>query len=95
MHYVLARLTVKPEAAEQASGILTEMVAHSRQEAGCLSYELYQRIDAPHVFQTVENWKSEADARAHLDTPHVATAVKTAGALFAMPPEVVAWNKLV
>lgn len=39
MHYILARITVKPEAADTARGIMSGLVSHSRKEAGCVSYE--------------------------------------------------------
>lgn len=95
MHYILARITVKPEAASAAHGILKELVGHSRKEAGCVSYELYQQSATPHVFQTVEAWIDEAAANAHMQTPHVAAAISAASPLFAAPPEILAYNKLV
>ncbi|WP_309678450.1 putative quinol monooxygenase [Polaromonas sp.] len=94
MHYVLARITVKPEAADAARQLLTTLVAESRQEAGCVSYELYQQAAAPHVFQTVEQWQDEAAANAHMATPHLGAAVAAAGPLFAAPPEILAYSKL-
>lgn len=94
MHYVLARITVKPEAASATRGVLTELVTQSRLEAGCVSYELYQHADSPHVFQTVEQWRDKASADAHMATPHVGAAIAAASALFAAPPEIVACTKL-
>jgi quinol monooxygenase YgiN len=94
MHHVLARITAKPEAAEATRGILSELAVKSRTESGCVAYELYQQEAAPHVFQTVECWKSRADADAHMTTPHLAAAVAAAGPLLAAPPEILAWTKL-
>lgn len=94
MHHVMARITVKPEAADTAKRILLELVKKSREEAGCVAYELYQQADAPHVFQTVEQWREKASADAHMTTPHVGAAIAAAGALFAMPPEILAYGKL-
>ncbi|MFI5444983.1 putative quinol monooxygenase [Polaromonas sp. UC242_47] len=94
MHYVLARITVQPAAADSARQLLLTLVAQSRQEAGCVSYALYQQAAAPHVFQTVEQWQDEAAAQAHMGTPHVATAIAAAGPLFASPPEILAYTKL-
>ncbi|MDB5730194.1 MAG: antibiotic biosynthesis monooxygenase [Variovorax sp.] len=94
MHHVLARITVKPEAAEQARDILVELVAKSRQEAGCVAYALYQQAEAPHIFQTVEQWRGQADAEAHMRTPHVGAAIAAADPLFAAPPEILAWHRL-
>lgn len=94
MHHILARITVKPDAADTVRGLMSELMAKSRHDAGCESYEVYQRVDAPHVFQTVETWRSAADADAHMTTPHVGAAIAAAGPLFAAPPEIVAWTKL-
>ena len=94
MHHVLARIIVKPEAAEMVRSIMSELMARSRNDAGCVSYEVYQRVDAPHVFQTVETWNSVADSDAHMTTPHVAAAIAAGGPLFTAPPEIVAWTKL-
>ena len=94
MHHILARITVKPEAADTVRGVLGELMAKSREEVGCISYEVYQQVDAPHVFQTVEAWLSAADADAHMKTPHLGAAIAAAGPLFAAPPEIVAWTRL-
>lgn len=94
MHHVLARITVKPASAGAARKILQELVARSRKERGCASYALYQRSDAPHIFQTVEAWKQKSDAEAHMQTPHLASAVAEAAPMFTQPPEIVSWTKL-
>lgn len=94
MHYVLARITVKADAAATARAILMELVAQSRQEPGCVTYELYQQAATPHVFQTVEQWEDKAAADAHMTTPHVGAAIAAAGPLFAAPPEILAYTKL-
>lgn len=94
MHYVLARITVQPEAADAARQLLITLAGQSRQEAGCVSYELYQQAATPHVFQTVEQWQDEAAAKAHMTTAHVGAAIAAAGPLFAAPPEILAYTKL-
>lgn len=94
MIHVMARITVKPEFAAQARGILGTLVVATRKEAGCLAYELFQRPDAPHVFQTVEQWTDQATADAHMATPHVGAAIAAAGPMFAAPPEILAFGKL-
>ena len=94
MQHVLARITVRPEYAAQARALLEELVSHSRREAGCVSYELYRRADAGHVFQTVEAWKDAAAVDAHMKSTHVAAAIATATPMFAAPPEIVSFEKL-
>jgi quinol monooxygenase YgiN len=94
MHYVMARITVKPEAVQAALELFEALTEPTRQEAGCVAYEVFQQQAAPHVFQTLETWRGEADAQSHMQTPHVAAAFATAGPLLAAPPEIVAWTKL-
>ena len=94
MHHVLARITVKPEAANSARGILEELAKHTRAEDGCVSYDLYQQTETPHVFVTVEVWKDAAAADHHMTTPHIGAAIGAAAELFAAPPEILAYERL-
>lgn len=94
MVHVLARIVVKPENAAAARTVLEKLVDESRKEPGCVSYLLYQQTKAPHVFQTVEEWKSQADVDAHLKSPHLGAAVAAAGAFFAAAPEILDYAKL-
>ena len=94
MIHVMARITVRPEFAAQAGEIMRTLVAATRKEPGCLAYELFQRPDAPHVLQTVEQWADQASADAHMATPHVGAAIAAAGPMFAAPPEILAFQKL-
>lgn len=94
MHHVLARITFKPDAIEAGRKILTDLVEHSRKDKGCVAYALYQQADAAHVFQTVEDWETQADADAHMTTPHVGAAIAAGMPLFAVPPEILAFAKV-
>jgi quinol monooxygenase YgiN len=94
MIHVMARITVKPESAAAASEILATLVAATRKEAGCIAYSLFQRADAPHVFQTVEQWRDQASVDAHMQTPHVGAVVAAAGPMFAAPLEILSFKQL-
>ena len=94
MIYIMARITVKPESAAAARDILTTLVTESRKESGCRAYELFNRPDAPHVFQTVEQWADKAAADGHMTTAHVGAAIAAAGPMFAAPPEILTFSKL-
>ncbi len=94
MIHVMARIVVKPESAEPAREILRELVAASRREPGCVSYELFQRPDARHVFQTFEAWRDQAAVDGHMKAPHVGAAIAAAGPLFSAAPEIVSFEKL-
>ena len=94
MIHVMARITVKPEASDVAGKVLRELVAASRGEAGCLSYELFRQTDAAHVFQTVEQWTDQAAVDGHMKSAHVGAAIAAATPLFAVAPEILAFTKL-
>jgi len=92
--HILARIVIKPENAAAARTVLEKLVDESRKEPGCVSYSLYQQTKAPHVFQTVEEWKSQADVDAHMKSPHLGAAVAAAGSFFAAAPEIQEYSKL-
>ena len=94
MIHILARINVKPESAAAARDILTTLVNASRKEPGCIDYQLLQRTDAPHVFQTVEAWADQASVDAHMAAANVGAAIAAAGPLFTAPPEILAFAKL-
>lgn len=94
MVHIMARINVKPESAAAARDILTALVAASRKEAGCLHYELFQRPDATHVFQTVERWTDQMAVDAHMASPHIGAAIAAATPMFTAPPEILTFTKL-
>lgn len=76
---VVAVLVAKAGQEDVLRAALTDLVAPTRGEEGCLSYELYESGSAPGTFVTVESWRSQDDLDAHLQTPHVQTALGAAG----------------
>lgn len=95
MIHILARITAKPGSAEVVSAALLALAKHTRQEAGCKLYTLFQREDEPTVFMTVEQWQDQASADAHLRTPHIAAALSQAGPHLAAAPEIHQFTALV
>jgi quinol monooxygenase YgiN len=94
MIHILARINVRPESAAEAKLIMTTLVNESRKEAACMAYALFQRPDAPHVFQTVEQWTDQAAVDAHMKTAHVGAAIAAAGPMFTAAPEILAFSQL-
>lgn len=94
MVHIMARITARPESAAAMSKLLAELVAASRKEDGCLHYELFQRADAAHVFQTVERWRDQAAVDAHMQSAHVAAAIAQGTPHFGAAPEIQAFNQV-
>jgi quinol monooxygenase YgiN len=59
-------LTVKePNDVDEIRGLLAEQGKLSRQEPGCLRFEVYHSTAAPRVFILNERWESPAALDAH------------------------------
>ena len=84
---VILRLSARPDKVEELKGILTGLVAPTRKEAGCLSYEIFQNCADPCDFTFVEEWASDAALDAHWKAPHVQDALARGVPLLAAQPD--------
>src|SRR6266852_742814 len=50
---------------------LTDLVDPTRQEAGCISYDVHQSLQDSDSWFVYENWRSSADLDAHMQTAHI------------------------
>jgi quinol monooxygenase YgiN len=84
---VILRLAAKPDKVEELKAVLTSLVAPTRKEAGCLSYEIFQNRADPCDFTFVEEWASDAALDAHWATAHVQDALARGVPLLAAEPD--------
>jgi len=68
---VVAVFRARPGHEVTLGAALRAMLLPTREEAGCLNYDLHQVSDDPGLFFFHETWGSVDHHRAHLDTPHV------------------------
>lgn len=85
---VVAVLTAKPGSEDVVSGALAKLAAATREEEGCVSYELLVSRADPSTFITIEQWQSQGHLDAHMQAPHVAEAFATAGDHLAAAPAI-------
>lgn len=85
---VVALFTALPDKIDEAKQVMTGLVAPTRQEAGCITYDLLQSTTNPAHFSFVEEWQSEADLEAHLKTPHVTAALEKIPELTTGAPDI-------
>lgn len=71
-----ARLPIKPESRPAFLAVEAALAIPTRQEAGCLSYALYEDPNAPNTFLTVEEWATEAAWEAHCKHPDASVYLK-------------------
>ncbi len=72
---VVAHLQARPEKSAEVKRLLEGLVAPTRQETGCIAYELLETLDDPAKFTFVEEWASEDAFQAHLATEHIQVAI--------------------
>jgi quinol monooxygenase YgiN len=64
------------------------VAAFSRQEPGCISYQICQDTEDEDAFVFVEQWESEDALQAHFGTAHIAQFMAAIRGAIAGPPEV-------
>lgn len=70
MIQVIAKKFIKPECVEDFIETARELVELTRQEAGCIQYDLSQDVTNPTVLSFIEQWESSEMLNAHMETEH-------------------------
>jgi quinol monooxygenase YgiN len=76
---VMARVYVKPGSEEQVKKELLNLVPITRQEPGCIQYDMHVNIDLntleinPRMYLFYENWRSRQDWDLHMKMPYLKT----------------------
>ena len=77
---VAGTVSVEPANRGAAQAAIRAMVAATRREPGCVSYDFSADFDDPARFHVREVWADEAALDAHFATPHVADFMRAARA---------------
>lgn len=83
---MLVRLEVKEGAAAKFEAGFAPAIKATRQEKGCLVYDLTRDADNPNVYILIERWKTLADLDSHLRAEYIASLVPKLGDWLAAPP---------
>lgn len=68
---ITVNLKAKPESGERLEKVLTELIAPSRGEPGCLTYDMLQSADDPQRFLLCMTWQDEEDFQRHTQSSWV------------------------
>lgn len=90
---LVARFVALPEKVEEVKAVLLELIEPTRQEAGCIKYELLQNQSEPTDFTFVEEWASKDAFDVHLASTHLKEVVAKLEGI-ASEPEVRFYNLL-
>jgi quinol monooxygenase YgiN len=85
---VIARVVANSDSVDQVRSILIALVEPTRQESGCLSYELLENRTNQTDFAFVEKWESDAAIDAHLTTKHIGDALTKLAGLISSAPDI-------
>jgi quinol monooxygenase YgiN len=91
---VIARLVAFPDKVAELKSLLLSIMEPTRQEAGCIKYELLQNHADPTDFTFVEEWESAALLEQHLASTHIQAAVKKLDGLAVAPPNICRYKLL-
>lgn len=85
---VVARLIALPEKVEELKSILLSIIEPTRQEPGCIKYELLQNNIDPTDFTFIEEWESDGTLDAHLASANIQKALPKLEGVAAAPPDI-------
>ena len=91
---VVATFQAKPGQEAELKTALINLVAPTRQEAGCLNYDLHVSPEDPAKFMFHENWTSRAHLDVHLQSPHLKALLPRVDELCVGFPDIVIWEKI-
>jgi quinol monooxygenase YgiN len=91
---VIAILKAKPGKETALRNELLALIPITRQEPGCINYDLHVSTEKPGEFMFHENWTSKAHLDDHLARPHLTALAAKGGELFAEPPQITLWEHI-
>ncbi|MEM8716003.1 MAG: putative quinol monooxygenase [Cyanobacteria bacterium P01_G01_bin.4] len=69
---ITGHILANPDHIELVKTELETLVPVTRQEAGCIQYDLHQDNENPAYFMFYENWESRELWQTHMNAPHLA-----------------------
>jgi quinol monooxygenase YgiN len=85
---VVAHILARTDTITTIKALLESLVVPTRQEEGCIRYELLQNTADPADFTFDEEWTSDAALEQHLASPHLQAALPTLNELVAAPVDI-------
>jgi quinol monooxygenase YgiN len=66
--HAIALLNARTDKTEELNSLLTSLLEPTRQESGCIRFELWQNREAPTEFAIVSQWHGEQAVQDHIGT---------------------------
>lgn len=91
---VVATFVARPGKETELRNALVGLVSPTRQENGCLNYDLHAAAEHPGKFLFHENWTTKAALEVHLQAPHIQALLPRVDELCSEPPAIVLWDRI-
>jgi quinol monooxygenase YgiN len=91
---VVAMFEARPGKEIDLRAALLELVKPTRQETGCVNYDLHESAENPAKFLFHENWTSKAHLEAHLQSAHLQALLPRIEELCVAPPQITLWKAI-
>jgi quinol monooxygenase YgiN len=91
---VTAVFEARPGKVAELKHVLSGLLGPTRNETGCLNYDLHVSRQFPGKFLFHENWESQAALDAHLQSPHVKALLPRVGELCSEAPQILIWQRM-
>jgi quinol monooxygenase YgiN len=73
---IIAKIEAKPESLNEVKSAILKLIEPTRNEKGCLQYDLHQDHEKAELFMLVENWESQVLWEAHMQSRHLQEFIK-------------------
>jgi quinol monooxygenase YgiN len=91
---VVATFEARPGKEVELRNALIGLVSPTRQESGCLNYDLHASPESPSRFLFHENWTSQSALETHMQSPHIQALLPRVDELCSEPPAIVVWDRI-
>ncbi len=76
---IVAKIMIQPEKVEFVKGEMLKLIPPTREEKGCIFYNLHQDNNEPSHMIWVESWETTEDWQAHNNSEHIASYRQATG----------------
>src|SRR5262245_41078033 len=91
---ITASFQARPGKENALREALIALLAPTRKEPGCVSYDLHQCKTDPARLLMYETWRDQSAIEAHMATAHVQKLVPHVDELCAEAPQIVIWERI-
>lgn len=91
---VVVRIKAQAGKEDEVRQELLDLLPPTREEAGCINFDMHQALDDDGLFLVHENWVSADDLERHFEMPHIRRWLTRSEALLAEPMELTRWRQI-